>query len=370
MTTSLSRSRQAGFSLIEIMVAVVIGMIGVIIMTQVLMQSDSARRNTTSGDDAQINASIALSGLERDIRMSGYGLNSLNLLGCTWTFTPSNETSVLTTGLSIGPVVINPGTNLVPAGDANTDTLLVMYGSSNSPGEGDALIAASSSTSYKMTTAPSFAENDRTIAVSLPRTATCAVKTDRVTNVPGDGTIAVAAGVSGIKAGDVIYNLGARPVVRAYAVRNGNLTVCDYTAYNCSKTSYTSTLNSDVWVPVGNNVVSLRAQYGHDKTAGTMTGVVTDFDRTTPSSSAFPACEWARLLTLRLAVVARGGQYDKDVVTDAVPTWTGSEGIAFNLGDGSDWKHYRYKTVETAVPLRNMLWQGGQPSYQGGESGC
>ncbi|TDS83240.1 PilW family protein [Comamonas sp. JUb58] len=370
MTTSLSRSRQAGFSLIEIMVAVVIGMVGVIIMTQVLMQSDSARRNTTSGDDAQINASIALSGIERDIRMSGYGLNSLNLLGCSWTFTPSSESSALTSALSIGPVVINPATSLVPAGDANTDTLLVMYGTSNSPAEGDALIAASASTTFKMTTAPSFATNDRTIALPLPRTASCSVRTDRVTNVPGDGTISVANGLSGIKAGDVLYNLGAKPIVRAYAVRNGNLTVCDYTVYNCSKTSYTSTLNSDVWVPVGNNVVSLRAQYGQDKTAGTMAGVVTDFDRTTPSSSAFPACAWTRLLTVRLAVVARGGQYDKDVVTGAVPTWSGSGSIAFNLGSGSDWQHYRYKTVETAVPLRNMLWQGNQPSYQGGESGC
>ena len=128
MTPTLFRSRQTGFSLIEIMVGLVIGMVGVIILSQVMLQSEDTKRNTTSGDDAQINASIALSSLERDIRMSGFGLNSYNLLGCAWTFTPSNESSALTNALAIAPVVINPSTSLVPAGDANTDTLLVMYG--------------------------------------------------------------------------------------------------------------------------------------------------------------------------------------------------------------------------------------------------
>ena len=61
MTPTLFRSRQTGFSLIEIMVGLVIGMVGVIILSQVMLQSEDTKRNTTSGDDAQINASIALS---------------------------------------------------------------------------------------------------------------------------------------------------------------------------------------------------------------------------------------------------------------------------------------------------------------------
>lgn len=390
MTPTLFRSRQTGFSLIEIMVGLVIGMVGVIILSQVMLQSEDTKRNTTSGDDAQINASIALSSLERDIRMSGFGLNSYNLLGCAWTFTPSNESSALTNALAIAPVVINPSTSLVPAGDANTDTLLVMYGTGNSPAEGDAVVAASSSTSYKVTTPTSFTTGDKTIALALPRTTDCAVSTDRVTNVPSDGTISVATGLSGIKTGDIVYNLGAQPIVRAYAIRNGNLTVCDYTAYNCGKSSYVSTLNSSVWVPVGSNIVSLRAQYGHDGKAGTMAGIVTTFNQTTPVVDSAPSCVWARVLSVRLAVVGRGSHYDGEktdsgdlkTVTSEAPKWAASDtetaegaptnptALTINLSSLDSWQQYRYKTVETAVPLRNMLWQGGQPSYQGGESGC
>lgn len=244
MKTRTHSRQQAGFSLIEIMVAMVIGMVAVIIMTQILMQSEGAKRNTTSGDDAQINASIALSNLERDIRMSGFGLNAYNLLGCTLTLRPSNE-SANTSALTIAPATINPATALVPAGDANTDTLLVMYGNGSSPAEGDAVISASG-TSYKVTTSTSFTTGDKVLTLTLPRTTNCAVTTDSVTNVPGDGSISVATGLSGIKTGDIVYNLGAQPIIRAYAVRQGNLTVCDYNVYDCGKTSYTSTLNSNV----------------------------------------------------------------------------------------------------------------------------
>ncbi len=389
--TMLSR-QQRGFSLIEIMVALVIGMVAVVIMAQVLMQSEGSKRNTTSGGDAQINASIALSGLERDIRMSGFGLNSYKLLGCSLTFRPSNESANLSSALTIAPAVINPSTALIPAGDANTDTLLVMYGNSSSPAEGDAVIAASSNTSYKMTTPTSFTTGDKIITLAIPRATNCGLSFDTVANVPTDGSISATTGLGGIKTGDIIYNMGARPVIRAYAIRQGNLTVCDYTAYNCGKASYATTLNSDVWVPVGAGIVSLRTQYGHDQSTtlpDPMTGVVTVFNQSTPSSTGAPACEWARMLSVRLALVARGSQYDankdKDgnltkVTTDA-PVWAASEihadttptnptALPIKLSQVDDWEQYRYKTVETSIPLRNMIWQGGQPGYQGGDSGC
>ena len=52
--------------------------------------------------------------------------------------------------------------------------------------------------------------------------------------------------------------------MRAYAVRNQNLTVCDYVLNDCGAAAN----NGDpaIWVPIANNVVSLRAQYGRDTT--------------------------------------------------------------------------------------------------------
>ena len=46
--------------------------------------------------------------------------------------------------------------------------------------------------------------------------------------------------------------------------------------------------------------------------------------------------------------------------TATAPTWAGSrEGTspAINLTADANWQCYRYKTFETVVPLRNMLWR-------------
>jgi type IV pilus assembly protein PilW len=379
-----------GFSLIEAMVALAIGMATVVIMLQMLSNADAAKRTTGSGNDAQMNGALALFSLTRDVQASGYGINAFKLLGCDLTYTTSGDTTSVT--IPLAPITITPPTSQgpVPAGDANTDTLLVVYGNGTGSAEGDPLVSNATSGSYPVSTTSSFQAGDTVIAQASVRPTTCNLKTDKVTSVPTAGTsISVSPGVSGLASGSIIYNLGSAPVVRAYAVRNGNLTVCDFTVYNCGNSSYTSKAN--VWVPIANNIVALRAQYGRDDTdlASAMKGVVSSYNQITPASTAdksglSPFCSWARTLSVRMAVVARSSAVDKAMPTAAAPTWAGSTvtttspsnptAVTFNLTNPSNsaddtWKKYRYKTLETTVPLRNAIWQGGQATYQGG-SGC
>lgn len=376
MNRKIFQPQQRGFSLIEIMVGLAIGLVAVIIMMQAFFFSNTSRRVTGGADDAQISGSIALANLERDIRIAGYGVNSFKLIGCTLQFTPSKESAALTNPLIIAPIVINPDTKYVPAGDASTDTLLVMYGNGNSPTEGDGVVSGSG-TSLRMAAPTSFTTGDKVLSFPMPAgsVSPCAMTVDSVTNVI-DPNISLATGGSS-KAGDIMYNLGAAPIIRAYAVRNGNLTVCDYTAYDCGNASYVSTLDSSVWVPVGSNLISLRAEYGRDNTNGTMTGKVSvsDYTQITPGSASDPnsaltiSCNWARVLSVRLAIVARSALRDNIEITESKLAWA-STSTEIDLSSNSDWKHYRYKVLQTAVPMRNMIWQGGQPGYQGGDSGC
>lgn len=383
----IGNSRHRGFSLIEIMVGLVIGMLAVIIIMQMFATSEANKRITTGGGDAQINGTIALYGMERDIRAAGYGVSAFNLLGCSLTYTTTNDGAVTLNGSGLGPVTINPATGLIPAGDPNTDTLLVMYGSSNSPSEGDTTIAAALGTgSYKVTTPSSFTTNDYIIAEALTRPVPCALTRDKITSVKAATfTLNAAPGTTVLPTNSVVYNLGQTFTVRAYAVRNGNLTVCDYNAYNCGKAAYAAPLNSAVWVPIASNIVSLRAQYGRDTSgiaSSTMSGIVDTYDQTTPFSAADTSglsayCSWARALAVRLVLVARSTQYDKAAPTTSAPTWAGSTvnataaagnpanptALSINLSNNSSWQNYRYKTLQTAVPLRNIVWQGSQ-------SGC
>lgn len=378
---------QRGFSLVEVMVGLAIGMATVVIMMQMLLNSESMKRNATGGNDAQMNGTLALYTLERDIRASGYGISAFNILGCKLSYKTGDGATVT---VPLAPTTINPDTTIVPAGDLNSDTLLVVYGNAGGSSEGDPLVSISTLGTYQVTTGSTFATDDIVVAQSSVRPTPCTLTTDKVQTVSGP-TVTITPGVAGLAVGSIIYNLGNAPVVHAYAVRSGSLTMCDYRAYDCSKTSYTSPLNSDVWVPVSGNIVALRAQYGRDMTnaSGTMTGVVSTYDQTTPGSAADTSgisvfCGWTRTLSTRIGVVARSGSYDKSAPTTATPTWAGSTvvtatsptnptAVAFDLSNtatgSGEWKKFRYKTLETTIPLRNAIWQGGQATYQGG-SGC
>ncbi len=378
-----------GFSLVEVMVGLAIGMATVVIMMQMLSNSDAAKRTASGGNDAQMSGTLALYTLERDIRASGYGVSSYNILGCTLTFNRTSGTSFTIPLVStrIGTAA-DPGP--IPAGDANSDTLLVVYGNSDGSSEGDALIATSTAGSYQVATGTAFKAKDIVVAQAAVRPPEpCNLTSDVVNNVDlATSTLAVSPGVSGLALGSVIYNMGSAPVIHAYAVRKGNLTMCDYVANDCGDATAAAAADPSVWVPIAANIVSLRAQYGRDTTPvpGTMVGIVDTYDQTTPASSATdplkatPHCAWARALAVRLAVVARSGAYDKNGPTTAAPSWSGTVADTTNtpknptatpidLSADTNWRNYRYKTLETTVPLRNSIWQGGQPSYQGGQ-GC
>jgi hypothetical protein len=120
------------------MVAMVIGMLGLIIMMQVFSAAEGQRRATTGSGDAQSNGAMALYALQRDIRQGGYGFNAVNAFGCPLALpAPASRTLA-----QLAPVIINPPTADVPAGDANTDTLLIAYGNNEGPPEGDVITAS------------------------------------------------------------------------------------------------------------------------------------------------------------------------------------------------------------------------------------
>jgi type IV pilus assembly protein PilW len=183
---------------------------------------------------------------------------------------------------------------------------------------------------------------------------------------------AAAPGVTvttgGGSAGSLLYDLGQSLTVIGYAVRNGSLTSCNYTdvTKDCSAAS-----TSGNWIEVAGNIPLVRALYGRDANAGTMSGVVDTWDQTQPTTT----CSWARTSAISMVVVSRNGQASTTPVTTAAPTWSeaawtgatmGSTTIDLSATDaslptGSTWKNYRYKTYSTLVPLQNITWMGQVP---------
>jgi len=334
--------RMRGFSLVELLVGLVIGLLAVIIVMQSFRLAEGMRRTTTSGGDAQTTGAIALSMLLFDLRQSGQGLATANTLGCSLTLPNGHSIA------NLGPVVIN--STSVAAGDANTDTLLVTYGTGNGSPEGQRISGQTGANSFNVPAPTAYTLSDYVLATPETRASTCALTVDQINAVP-TSTLSLATGATGMTNG-VLYNLGQTLHVAAYRVSGGQLAVCDYTAQDCSSTAAAN------WSNIGDGVVSLRAQYATD-TSNPMDDIVDadGYNQTTPTVYCNGTAGWSRVLGLRLALVTRSGQLEKTAVTAATPVWSASSAVPLTLS-GSNWQNYRYKTFETTLPLRNMSWPG------------
>lgn len=381
---------QRGISLIELMIGLMLGMFAVLIILQLLTNTNTQQRVASTSSDAQINAATAAHLLHREIAQVGMGISAYPLLGCSLGYTTSKDGAAIALS-ALGPVTINASGALVPPGDAHTDTLLLVSGNSAGTSEGDATTAVSTATSYVVKTPSSFAPEDRIVAAPTMRdtSSNCALTLGRVNSL-SSYTLNVTSATAGLPVGSAVYNLGNAPAVRAYAVRSGNLTVCDYMAYDCGNTAYTNPLNANVWIPIATNVPSFRVQYGRDTSSNAMDGVVDVFDQVTPGSmadtSGLPVyCSWLRVIGLRMALVARSQDYDRSQPTANAPTWSGSTAntstssvlttltptaAPIDLSSYGEWQYHRYKTVETTTPLRNVIWNGNQMAYQNGGLAC
>lgn len=362
--------RSSGFSLVEVMVAMVIGLLGMIVMMQVYSTFEGKKRTTTGGDDAQNAGAIALYGLQRDIQRSGKnitGFNSSNLLGC------NVQLRAGVTLNSIAPVTINHAS--ITGQDANTDTLLIVRGNNYRGPDGDTVTAAppsglSGDNLFAVASPNDFAVNDRVIAQTSVRSTPCNLALDTVTTVAG-ANITVATGLAGMTSG-ALYNLGATQRIVAYAIRAGNLTVCDYTLNDCGLAANNG--NAAIWVPIANNIVSMKAQYARD-TNNPMDGIVDTYDKTTPATAATLACDFTKISAIRIALVARNSQSIQTSITASAPVWAGSIAAAasaplpatvadpIDISANNNWQNYRYKTFQTIVPIRNI-------SVKGVQTGC
>ncbi len=346
-----------GFTLVEVMVGMVIGMIGIIIMMQVFSFSEGQKRTTTGSGDSQSNGAMAVYNLQRDIRQAGFGFNSTRVLGCGLK-RPAQGSIAAHDFSFLAPVVINPPTTDVPAGDANTDTLLIMYGNSDGTPEGD-LITLLNGNTLGIITPANFQSGQWVFQAPAAAVSPCSLNMTTVSSITGN-FVTVAETAVNANATHSLFAFGSTPRILAYAIRGGNLTVCNYMTADCSAacTATDGTCSTD-WIPIANDIVSLRAQYGRD-TSSSMDGIDT-WDQTTPSATGLSAdqfaCLWVRASALRIAVVARNAQPEKGEISGPnAPLWQGSAGAAIDLSAKANWRNYRYKVFETTIPIRNLPW--------------
>jgi len=336
-TTARTRSSLAGFSLIELMVGMTIGLLAVLIITQVMSLFELQRRATTGTADAQVNGAIGLFAIQRDVQMAGFGLMPITnpSIECTTVLYGASVTGI--TGM--GPVSITDGTS---------DSLTIRY--------------ASGQTGGVVSQVTSLVGNAATVGSNLG----CQV---------GDVTLASAGTTCAFSKATAVSASGVSPITVTLSENtnagSGSNLAClgswtevtyavapDATVAGASNLTRTTRVNGavvDNAKPVVAGIVNLQVQYGVSSTA-TSNQVTSWVDASGGTWAAPSVANRNRIKAIRLVVVARNSKKEQDNVTSSALTWSGG---TIDLSADASWQKYRYRTFETIIPLRNVVWARG-----------
>lgn len=393
------RAGVTGVSLIELLVGMAIGLLTVLVITQVMRLYEGQKRSTTAGADAQINGAVALHALQRELQMAGWGMTSGGAAGCPTRYKYKGDP---TGELTLAPVVIAEG------GSGKSDSLTILRGGDSQGSAVPVKIKGHfrNATQFDLdgTTNIAFVQSDLVLAVpktivkdsfwcvlfnvsETPAAGAVAIKHEAVAAAPWNQSgndnpddtaippatvplrIYPGVGASDVafEAGSFIVNLGSLTGTR-YRIEQGSLRRADVSMLKTSGPVAPKPGDED-WKNLQPQIIDLQAVYGKD-TSATRDNVADVWNSSAPTTPE----EWSRVVAVRIALVARSAHFEKEEVTVARPAdcskgpaTTGNYPVWSPAGDGtweclnvnsqSDWQHFRYKVFETVVPLRNVLWQ-------------
>jgi type IV pilus assembly protein PilW len=366
-----------GMSLVEILAAMLIGLIGMTIIMQVFAVSESRKRTTGGTSDAQITGNIAMFTLERELRSAGYGMitSDSNMLNCT-TVAYDSTRSTPDFNFLMAPVVITDGAGGAP------DQMTIAYG--NAPQSVDGAQFASSANpvdDFPLGNAAGFRLGGVAVASDPGGGVNCAMIEVTGFAVGATNNIEHNSGASytytnnfgfpvtvtatrnkpgGVNVGGaftnnaLLFTLGREPTVVTYVVNNARLESRTLVPYNAAQDGDGDDLSE---TEVADGVVQFQAQYGKDTDADR---IVDTWDQTTPGTAAL----WLEVQAVRFGILVRSSQFERTPVTTVAPGWYAGAFTMTNLdgtpdtnpGDANDWRHYRYRRYQAVVPLRNMIW--------------
>jgi len=374
---------QRGMTLVEVMVGLAIGMIGMLVIFQTVSVWDARTRATVAGSDSQTTGSIAMYSIERDLRLAGQGFGGADplIMGCQVSGFDQNASAPL--GFPMTPVVI------VDRDAANLpDQIATLYGTS---------AYFTSQTTYSRVTPQTVSTYDRTgfksgdLAVlanagnGLPGGADCQLVEVTDNSAPADpktmgfvqGSYAhyytngsnlpsrfnTAAGIGASYPSGTAYSLGPLPRRNVWQIASGVLGTVDEIG-----------INGAVFTPIAEGVVDMKAEYGYDTNPDPAVLTVA-WTKTLPTP-----IDWTTVRAVRVALLVRSRNFERPA-TNATeqnysasnPVWHANGGaVQVNFvmrnvdgtadshapGDPSpnNWRNYRYTVYEKVFPLRNVIW--------------
>lgn len=375
--------RGMGFTLIELMVAMVIGLVLTLAISSMVAKQEALRRGLTSSSDITSNSAFVSYTLDRELRSAGAGFSQAAAVnyGC-----PLN--------VSRGGAQLLPAPAAFPGAFAAVPTTyrlapVVVYAGAGAGGSDVIAVATGAS-----------ALSEAALPVLPKSTAAGLLRVPNSMGIRGGDLVLVAEAVRGCMlqqvssgyvggasqtltfggdyAADVVNGLALTSMSRS---GNASLSVLGNVSGNqprlmlfgigANDTLFTYDLlrldGRTAPQPLTDGVVDMRVLYGVDMKRTAVTRQVTQWiaptdpnftaatlTSGTPSSQA----DLQSVLAVRVGLILRGAQQDKDQVTPQTLTLFSSlgAGSTYTYTVPADNRRMRYRTVEFTVPLRNIRW--------------
>jgi type IV pilus assembly protein PilW len=356
-----------GFSIVELLVAALIGMLAIAAITQSYISSEGTKRALSASGDSIVAGTISLYLLEREARTAGFGLSSTATLGCSVravfagdVSSPApTDTTVFNPPIfpfQFAPIVIHQG--------ATTDQITILYASSESTGLPVKLTSALPAGAAKMFVSTNYYFNDNGLAILSDGDGGCAMiqVASRDTSMPSLLNLDPKSPWNSSSSlfpktefpiGAAVFDMGSLGLKRFFV--NSSDSTLRMAEVSMQKTG---SLTSTETTILAKGVVGLKAQYGYSASVTSTT--VASWSNTAPTSNA----DWRQLVAVRLAIVLRSPQPSKyktspadgtcEQPTPSNMTWSG--GTVPIIDSATEATCYRYQVYETTIPIRNRIW--------------
>ncbi len=374
------RHRSGGFSLVELLVAVVVGSALVIAITTLVMRSEAGRRGLTATNDSSQNAAFVALLLDRTLRSAGTGFsqswrqafgcrllvarNGTRLLPRSNAF-PAPFAAVPTT-LRLAPVMVYAG-----VGAGGSDVLAVATGASGL-GEAPLNVLTGSVSSAQLRVASTVGLRAKDLVLVLEDPSNCMVQqvADGFSPLPPTDVLPFGGTyASGSIDSVALSSLGANSPAFVAPLGNlqGNTPALQLLGVAANATLVSHDLlrinGSDTVTPIADSVVDLRARYGVDSDGdgridNWVSPATAPFDSTTLlDGSAASQRNIASIQAVRVGLVMRSASPEREAVAPGSLTLFAdlAAPLRHSRTLSADEQLLRHRTVEFTVPLRNVM---------------
>lgn len=368
---------QRGLSLIELMVALTIGLVVSLAIFSVISVSEARKRNTTGTNDMNQNGAFALYQLDQAVRSAGTGFSQQYTLtfGCAINAKRGGKAVIPPTALPspFDSLTANIGGafRMAPAiiwqdpDGKLSDILIVMAGSAGygeMPIESTSVPTVNPSPQLRLLNTLSFSAGQQLLVAERPGAGSlpaCLIESVDATYkgpattgvLPLGGTFYTAGTdktLESYSSDSVALNLGSSPSFRLYGV-GANNTLVGFDLLNGTAGS------SDL---IGDGVVEMHAIYGVDA-ANNGTIAWTEPTGSYAASALLDGSVNAGKLiagikAIRVGIITRSAVEDKNTVSpEKLTLFDGA--VAYTKTPSAAERKFRYRVLEATIPLRNAL---------------